>query len=386
MRIYGALEGFPPINTLNNIFMYLTLNTKEFAEAVGIVSRFAERRSATLPVLSGIALVATREGVMLRATNLETGIELKMQGTVKTEGTVALPAQTLREITSSLSGDGSVTIEQSGDTVTVAAGKAKSVIKTLAHEDFPSLPVPDSAKVTLSLPGAVLRALITTVGSCASASTVRPELASVLLSAEGGVLKAVATDSFRLAEKKASISGSLKPFSILIPAKNALDIVQVMPDTDVELLIDEHQCALSWKDGLVITRLVATAYPDYTQIIPKSFGAEATLLRKDFESALRRAAIFSDSFQKVRLGLDKDKKQMTLSARNADVGESAEGVPAAVTGESIELSFNHRYLQTPLPLITTESITVSASGIGRPLVIKGVGDTSFLYLVMPMNQ
>lgn len=366
--------------------MFITLSKKGFAEAVSIVARFAERRSATLPALAGIALTATENGIRLRATNLETAIDLLVEGEVKKPGSVALPAQTLREITTSLSGEGSFTVEYSGDIVIITSGQAKSTIKTLPYEDFPGLPVPENPKTKLTLSGALLRTLITTVASCASPSTVRPELASVFLSAEGGTLKAVATDSFRLAEKKVSIQAGVTPFSILIPAKNALDIVQTIPDDEVEIALNEHLCAFSWQQGTLTTRLVAMSYPDYAQIIPKSFASEATVLRKDFEAALRRAAVFSDSFQKVRLGFDGKGKKLTFSARNADIGESAEGTSASVSGESIELSFNHRYLQTPLPLITAESITVSAAGIGRPLVIKGVGDASFLYLVMPMNQ
>lgn len=366
--------------------MIIKVDKKELAQAVGTVARFAERRSATLPVLSGIAIVAGDDGIKLRATNLETGIDYKVSGEIKTPGVVAIPASTLREITSSFTGTGFVTLEHGGDTVVITSEMGRSTLKTLAFDDFPTLPFPDSPKAKFSLPGASLRTLITTVAPCASPSTVRPELASVLISYEGGALKAVATDSFRLAEKRLSVEGKISPFSMLIPAKNALDIVQTIPDDAVEVLIDEHQCAFSWPSGIVTTRLVTLSYPDYTQIIPKSFVSEATLLRKDLESSLKRTAIFSDTFQKVRLAMNASDKRVTLTARNSDVGETSEGIPASVTGDAIELSFNHRYLTAPLSSISAESLTLSASGIGRPLVMRGTGDTSFLYLVMPMNQ
>ncbi len=366
--------------------MNITIEKKVFIDAVSLVARFAERRTATLPVLAGVALVAGDDGIRFRATNLETGIDLKVDGSVNSPGVMALPANILRDVASSLSGTGSLTIEHAGDTAVITAGKAKSTVKTLAYDDFPSLPLPEDKKTEFTLPGATLKSLVNFVAACASPSTVRPELASVLISAEGGVVKAVATDSFRLAEKKESVSGTLKPFTILIPAKNAIDIMQTVPDQEITVRADEHQCAFIWASGTAVTRLVAMAYPDYAQIIPKAFSAEATLLRKDFEGGLKRVSVFSDAFQKVRLGFDPKGKSITLSSKNADVGDSNEGLPSAVSGEAVELSFNHRYLGTPLPLITAESITLSASGIGRPLIIKGAGDTSFLYLVMPMNQ
>lgn len=284
--------------------MVINVEKKEFSEAVARVSRFAERRSATLPVLAGIAIVAGDDGIKLRATNLETGIDFKVAGTIKEPGVVALPADTLRNITNSFAGTGAITLEHSGDTVIMAMPGGKSTLKTLPYEDFPTLPFPEAPTSKFSLSGALLKSLVLTVSSFASPSTVRPELGSVLISAEGGTIKAVATDSFRLAEKKISISGTVPPFSVLIPSKNANDIMQTIPDDDVQVLVDEHQCAFSWNDGIITTRLVSIAYPDYAQIIPKGFAAEATLLRKDFEAALKRTSVFSDSFQKIRLGFN----------------------------------------------------------------------------------
>ena len=366
--------------------MVITVDKKEFGDAVAKVARFAQRTSASLPVLSGIVLVAGTDGIKLRATNLETGIDLLVPGTIKNEGVVALPANIIKETTASFTGPGALTIEHAGETAVISAQGARSTLRTLAYEDFPSVPVPEGSKSTFKTPGTSLKSLILSVGSCASVSSVRPELACIFFKAEGGVMTAVATDSFRLAEKKLAGQGKVSPFTMLIPAKNAIDMAQTIPDDEVEVLVDEHQAAFVWKGGLVTSRLVTVSYPDYQQIIPKTFVSEATLLKKDLEAAVRRTSVFSDSFQKIRLSFDTPGKKVTLSARNADVGENTESIPGSVSGESIELSFNHRYIQAPLSLIGTENLSLSASGIGRPLVVRGAGDSSFLYLVMPMNQ
>ncbi len=366
--------------------MILTLDKKGFGEAVAMVARFAERKGGSLPVLAGIALIAGDDGIKLRATNLETGIDLKVEGTIEETGVTVLPAAVLREITASLSGTGILKLEHRGDIVTIASGSARSTLKTLPSEDFPILPLPDAPTAKFTLPGAVLANLISSVAPFASTSTVRPELASVLLTAEGGIIKAVATDSFRLAEKKISLPGAVPPFTMLIPAKNAIDIIQTLPQGDITVTLDEHQCVCTFEQGLVTTRLVGSSYPDYAQIIPKAFVAEANIIKKDFETALRRTSVFSDSFQKVRISFDASGKKIRLAAQNADIGDAIEEVGGAVSGDPVELSFNHRYLSAPLSIIPGENISLSASGIGRALVIRGSGDSSFLYLVMPMNQ
>ena len=366
--------------------MNISIEKKAFSEAVHIVSRFAERKGATLPVLSSILIIAGDAGIKMRATNLETGIDFKLNGECKNEGAVAIPATLLQQIASSLTQEGNITLEHTGDIVSLSSGTGKSSIKTVPYDDFPSIPFPENPKNRIVIPGAILKNLFTIIASCASSSTVRPELASIYLSMEGGVLTAVSTDSFRLAEKKVPLSNKGIQGKFLIPAKNALDIAQALPDDEIIVSFDEHQCAFVGSMGMIVSRLTNAVYPDYRQIIPKESVVEAVVLRKDFEAALKRTTIFSDSFQKIRISFDPKKKQFAFFARNADIGESSELLQAHIEGSALDLSFNHRYLSSVLALTAAESLSLLAAGIGRPLIIKGVGDTSLLYLVSPMNQ
>jgi DNA polymerase-3 subunit beta len=366
--------------------MNISIEKKEFSEAVYKVARFAERKSTTLPILSSILIIAGNEGIKMRATNLETGIDLKLQGKVTTDGVVAIPATILQQIAGSITQEGTITLEHSGDLVSIQSGTSKSVIKTIPYEDFPSIPFPENPKNRIVLPGILLKNLFTTIASCASTSTVRPELSSIYISIEGGVLTAVATDSFRLAEKKIPLPNKGTQGKFLIPAKNTIDIAQVLPDDDVILSFDEHQCAFVTPQGMLVSRLTNAVYPDYRQIIPKESIVEAVMLRKDFETALKRTTIFSDTFQKIKISFNPKKNSFSFFAKNTDTGEGSETINANISGSALDLSFNHRYLSAALSLTSTESISLLAAGIGRPLIIKGVGDTSLLYLVSPMNQ
>ncbi len=366
--------------------MNISIEKKEFSEAVHMVARFAQRKSATLPALSSVLLIASDECIKLRATNLETGIDLKLSGKITTDGVVAIPATILQQIASAFTQEGNITLEHTGDILILTSGSGKSSIKTVPYDDFPSIPFPENPKNRIILPGVLLKNLFISIASCASTSTVRPELSSIYLSIEGGVLTAVATDSFRLAEKKVPLSNTGTQGKFLIPAKNALDIAQALPDDEIIMSFDEHQCAFVSEKGMLVSRLTNAVYPDYRQIIPKESVVEATILRKDFETALKRTTIFSDAFQKLKISFDPKKNIFSLFARNTDIGESSETLPARIAGSALELSFNHRYLAAVLSLTTAESLSLTAAGIGRPLIIKGVGDTSLLYLVSPMNQ
>ena len=366
--------------------MNISIEKKEFSDAVYKVSRFAERKSSTLPALSSVLIIADKDGIKMRATNLETGIDLKLEGKCISDGVVAIPAMILQQVAGSLTQEGNISIEHTGDIVSLKSGTGKSIIKTVPYDDFPSIPFPENPKNRIIVRGIILKNLFTSIASCASTSTVRPELSSIYISIEGGTLTAVATDSFRLAEKKVPLTNKGTQGKFLIPAKNALEIAQAIPDDDIIVSFDDHQCAFVATQGVFVSRLTNAVYPDYRQIIPKESIVEAIILRKDFENALKRTTIFSDSFQKVKINFDPKKNLFSFFAKNTDIGESSESIRANISGSPLDLSFNYRYLSAVLPLTGAESISLTAAGIGRPLIIRGVGDTSLMYLVSPMNQ
>ena len=109
-------------------------------------------------------------------------------------------------------------------------------------------------------------------------------------------------------------------------------------------------------------------------------------MKEDFLRALRTATVFSDSFNQTTISVLPGKKKMTLKTKNTDVGEGDLAIQAAISGESIDINFNHRYLSDCLPSIVSDSVSLSFSGTGKAAMIRGVSDSSFSYIVMPMNR
>ena len=128
------------------------------------------------------------------------------------------------------------------------------------------------------------------------------------------------------------------------------------------------------------------SFPDYRQIIPKESKTEVVVLKEDLVRALKVATVFSDSFNQTTFSVNPAKKKLELKAKSADVGEGSTVLQAAISGESVEISFNHRYFSDCLASIPSDSVSISFSGANKPTVIRGVSDTSFIYIVMPMNR
>ena len=104
------------------------------------VTRVASTRSA-VQALSGVQLARRRTGIELRATDMEIGLRVPLDGEVVREGAVVLPARLLVDVVRSLPGD-AVTLElrTAEQDVEIVAGAATFHIRTLRAEDFPPFP------------------------------------------------------------------------------------------------------------------------------------------------------------------------------------------------------------------------------------------------------
>lgn len=358
---------------------------QDLANATATAARFAERR-ANLPVLGAILLSAEQGRLVLRATNLECGVELSVPAKVTSEGVAAVPASTLAGFLNNARGK-NVSAELKGEVFKVETQSSSASIKTLPHDDFPLLPRV-SADHSFSVKAADLVRAIRSVAYCASLSAIKPELQSVLLYGEAGKLTTVATDSFRLAEKTVPLKTGGSVPQMLIPARNAAELMRVLENAagDVEIYYNEHQLSTQAGDVYYTSRLLDGAFPNYRQIIPKDFSTEAVVLREEMAGALKSLSVFADKFAQVSLALEPSKKAMMLSSRNPDVGEQVSTVKATVEGDQVSVSFNGRYLADSLQAIVGESVRLHSNGPGKAMLIKDAADASFLYLAMPMNR
>lgn len=364
--------------------MRLVLNTQEFKEKLELVGR-ASTKHVTLPVLQCVLLEAKGNSLILRATNLEIGIEAKVKADVGEEGVAAVPASVLIQ-TTNLINQKEINIVYKNNSLLIDSGNSKTEIKCIPHEEFPSIPKVPGKGQTLNC--GLFSLGIRSVAFAASQSSIKPELGSVyIFQKKEHTLTFVATDSFRLMEKTVPQKGVTLDGSILLPHKNAVEIGRIceMSVSDPVFRHNDNQFSLEFPDGVYVTsRLTNGSFPDYEQIIPKEYVTHSTALKQDLLNVFKKTNIFLNKFMQVAISVGK--KSIVISAQNGEVGNTTESITAESDGEELTLSFNQRYISEALPHFVDDSIMLHLSGIGRPMVIKGTSDTSARYLVMPMNK
>lgn len=365
--------------------MKVEVGRDKFTEAVQLSERITGK-NPTLPVLRCILLSANGSSLTLRATNLDLGIEIDLEAMVSREGVVAVPAHTIAATLSTVPSKSTITLEVEGGNLTIDTKQSHTLIKGQPYSDFPTLPTITNGK-SVHIKTDLLVKGIRSVWYSASTSSIKPELASIYVTGEPGKFIFAATDSFRLAEKKIEERGLPAVEQLIIPIRNIPEIIRSLETIGgtADILFNKNQLSISLGSVYLTSRLIDAAFPDYHQIIPKEPLVEVTVLKHDFLSALKKAVIFSDSFNQLSFTIKPNKKLFSMSARG-DAGEMQETIPAALKGEALDINFNHRYLADCLQSIPQDSITLSFSGAGKPLLVRGAGDPTFLYLVMPMNR
>jgi DNA polymerase-3 subunit beta len=360
--------------------------TKEKLLNVILMAERVTGKKESLPILSCILIDANKE-LVLRSTNLEAGFEASVPGEISSGGVLAVPATVLSQTIRSIGGD-KVTLSSEEHNLLVESRGTKTLIKAVPHEEFPALPK-SSTKNGISLDRERLVRALQAVSYAASPSMIRPDLGSVYLSAKGGSLVCVATDSFRLAEKTVAETGGKGEGEVLVPLKHVLELVHVLEHVEedkVTLFSDDAQLSVSGGGVRFVSRIVDATFPNYKEIIPKKSTTEATVLKNDFAEMLRKARVFAGADMHVGFHIYPKKKIFSALARSADVGEMSDSIDAALSGEDLDINFHIGYLADCLGSIESDSLTLSFSGAGKPLIIRGVSDSSFMYLVMPLNR
>jgi len=371
----------------------LTCDQVELQKALSQVSRAVAKKS-TLPVLTNVLLDAYEDTLQLSATNLEIAMTISIPATVVQGGQLTIRADVFSDFVNTLPKD-SISMETTDPlTLAISCGKVKASIKGLSPDDFPALPTFGDQQATARIPGELFKEMVGQVSFAAATDDSRPVLAGVYLEFQGTTVTLAAADGFRLSVREAELDEpAADNLAVIVPARSLNELARSVDDSDVvELLVTPSRSQLLARVGRLefLTRLIDGHFPEFRQIIPKTWNTRVITGRDDFFTAARRARIFAQANNDVvRLQLvpgdsELDPGLLIVSAEASETGENEDLLTARVEGPKAQIAFNGRYLLEILSAIKTPEIafemtTPNAAGVFRP-----VGDSSFVHVIMPM--
>jgi DNA polymerase-3 subunit beta len=338
----------------------------------------------TLPVLNNILMEASEGQLILTTTDLEVCISTQVDAEVLEAGVTTVPAKKFGQIIGALP-TGEVTLESDEQQLTSIACKNSFFrIVGLDANEFPrENQVEDTWKFTL--PCQEFRKNLAKVYYASSTDETRHVLNGVLLSLREGILTIAATDGRRLALVEKPLDGEEMPDGDVILPPKVVNELQRSLDSEGNIVIElsASRAIFSFGDSVMTSKLVEGSYPNYRLVIPEGFTRSAVIPRDLFATVLNRVSmVIGDSSTSVHLKLEN--ATMTVSATNAELGESQEPLEISYEGEDIQISFNPVFLADPFKHMEVDQLVMQFNDEFSPVAISG--DEGFLYIIMPMRS
>jgi DNA polymerase-3 subunit beta len=379
--------------------MKLVCSQSDLSTNLSLVSRAVPSRP-THPILANVLLQADEETnqVSLTAFDLSLGIRTSFSAEVIEGGAIALPAKLLLDITSRLP-EGEISLDDEsadntgeGIVVTLKPKSGKYQVRAMGAEEFPELPVIESSESIQLTTAALIEGL---KGSLFATSTdeTKQVLTGLHLTVKQDTLEFAATDGHRLAVLETAnerpLEGS-EQLEVTVPARALRELQRMLAHSSseeaVSLYLDQGQIVFAWQNQRLTSRTLEGQYPAYRQLIPRQFERQVTLERKQFISTLERIAVLADQKNNiVKLSIDNENQEITLSCEAQDVGSGTESMPAQISGENIDIAFNVKYLMEGLKELPSSEIQMHLNQSLTPVIFTPLGGLKMTYLAMPVQ-
>ena len=361
--------------------MTIGCSRDELVAKLAVVARAVSTRGS-VQVLSGVLLRAEASALELAATDMELSLRTQLDAQVQGEGAVAVPGKLLADLARLLP-ESEVTLEYRPDEgiLQVTSGAYSSRLNTYSAEDFPRLPSLDAPLHAVDR--AALLETIDRVARSASRDESRPVLTGILVRFEAGTLVMAATDSYRMSVKETSLDGGGPDFEAIIPARALQELSRLGASAEtIELGVHENHVVFGAGDVWLTTRRIDGQFPNYKQLRPESFEVELLLPRSELLDVVRRASVMALRNSPLRLRFAEG--ELTISAQTQDVGETRETLPAAYTGEPLEIGFNAEFLRDGVESVVGDEVRLRLINPLRPGLLSGEGE-DYWYLIMPIR-
>ncbi|MBH1637249.1 DNA polymerase III subunit beta [Stenotrophomonas maltophilia] len=365
--------------------MRFTLQREAFLKPLAQVVNVVERRQ-TLPVLANFLVQVQNGQLSLTGTDLEVEMVSRIAVEDAQDGETTIPARKLFEIIRALPDGSRITVSQTGDKITVQAGRSRFTLATLPSNDFPSV---DEVEATerVAIGEATLKELIERTAFAMAQQDVRYYLNGLLFDLRGDALRTVATDGHRLALCETDLakpSGSKR--QIIVPRKGVTELQRLLEsgDREIELEVGRSHVRVKRDDVTFTSKLIDGRFPDYEAVIPIGADREVRVDREALRASLQRAAILSnEKYRGIRVEVSPG--NLKISAHNPEQEEAQEEIEADTTVSDLAIGFNVNYLLDALSALRDEEVIIQLRDSNSSALVRESSSEKSRHVVMPLR-
>ncbi|MGC8460331.1 MAG: DNA polymerase III subunit beta [Candidatus Dormibacteria bacterium] len=371
--------------------MKCTFLPSQLSQGLSLVQRAVSQRS-TLPVLGNVLIETVPGGLRLSATNLDLAIVNTVPAEVSKEGKTSVPAKLLADyIGSLLDVPCTMELDSHGRVLNLSCGLHKTKLHVIDPSEFPPLPLAEGG-TSVIVDGKTFAAGVAQTVIAASNDETERVYTGVRIKVDPAAqtVTLAATDRHRLALKtlpaKEFPEGD-EQLIVIVPAKHLQEVARAVNDERNEVAIalggTTSFVTFTVGDVVVTTRTIEGRYPKVEQAIPDAAGTTVVLPTAELRREAKTASILArEESNPVRMSISNG--TVVLTAWSSDVGDDEVPIPADVTGEGLEISFNSGYFLAALEALDSDTVHMSFNKAEEPGTIRPHGREDYVYLLMPV--
>ncbi len=353
---------------------------KPLAQVVNVV----ERRQ-TLPVLANLLMQVEDGRLSLTGTDLEVEMIARADAQDTESGETTIPARKFFDIVRALPDGSRITVSQSGEKITVQAGRSRFSLASLPANDFPSIDEVDATE-HVQVPESSLKELIDRTAFAMAQQDVRYYLNGLLFDLRDGSLRCVATDGHRLALCEAELEQGGQKRQIIVPRKGVQELQRLLEGGDrvLDLELGRSHIRVKRDDVTFTSKLIDGRFPDYEAVIPIGADKQVTVDREALRASLQRAAILSnEKYRGVRVEVSPN--LLRIQTNNPEQEEAQEEVEADTRVDALAIGFNVTYLLDALGALRDENVIISMRDANSSALVQEAGNARSRHVVMPLR-
>ena len=384
--------------------MKFTCSQESLIHGIQIVQKGISNKIG-LPIYNGILFEVSKDNkVHLFATDLEIGIDCYIPAQVIEEGAIVIPNRIISELIRKFP-EGNIEVESKENNITTIK-ENNSVYKILGFsaDEFSNFPeIEIKSKIKLSQE--ILKDTIQKTIFSASRDENRSFLNGALFKIINNKIEVVTTDSHRLSLKTIPApeidENIIQEGEVIIPYRTLSELYKLLTDEKevfVEINVGEKQIVFilfpnGQKNSIrIYSRLIEGQFPNYHQIIPKSFKTEIKINTDEFRNKMERISLFvREDLNTVKLKIEnkedvsEKKCEIIIKALSQNIGEAHETIICFKKGKDIIITFNSKYILDILKIIKTKNIEIKFNDPLNPVIIHPEKDKNYLYILMPVR-
>ena len=359
-------------------------------KSLNFVQGVVEKKN-TLPILSNVLLQLKDNKLSIVATDLDIVFYNEISDVkIINEGSTTTSAAILYDILRKISSNSELNFDlKSENKLSLKSDSADFNLLCLPTDNFPSFSDEFEGQEIVLDKNRFLKLLNKTRISISNDDT-RHYLNGVFLhltEAHGrNFLTGVATDSHRLSSSSLEIENSNDFSSLILPRKTVFQLCSLLSETSDSLMMQSSENKIKFTLGKIrlISKVIDGKFPDYKQVVPATNDKILNVPSKEFINSIERVTSVSlDRKEGVKLMIDKDNIQLSVNSANS--GEGNEKIKADYNSESLNISFNSKYLIDIASEIENKNLKMNLKDSTSPVLIEDASDKNCYYVIMPMK-